>query len=314
MTPHLGEIVGEVLGHPLGEGGHEDALLTLDPLPDLAQEIVHLALDRPHLDHRIDEPGRPDELLDDHAARLPELVVGGRGRDVDRLPDDRLELGETQRPVIERRRKPEPVLDEGPLPRLIPLEHAADLRHRDVRLIDHEQEVVGEVIDETGGPLAGRPRREVAGIVLDPRAVADLAQHLEVVLGARAEALRLEELPFALEGPEALGQLGIDPRDPVLEPGFGGDEVLGGIDCQPVDRAQGAAGHRVDDRDPIHGIAEHLDADRVLLVGGADLDHVAAHAEGAAPPVDVVSRVLDVHEAAEDLVPVEYLPVPEVEP
>jgi hypothetical protein len=42
-----------------------------------------------------------------------------------------------------------------------------------------------------------------------------------------------------------------------------------------------------------------LDAHRdALLVGGEDLDHVAAHAEGAAVEVDVVALVLDLDELA----------------
>ena len=40
-----------------------------DPLADLAEQIVDLRPDRPHLDLRIEQAGRPDDLLDDHALR-----------------------------------------------------------------------------------------------------------------------------------------------------------------------------------------------------------------------------------------------------
>ncbi len=55
-------------------------------------------------------------------------------------------------------------------------------------------------------------------------------------------------------------------------------------------------------------VAEELDADRrLLLVGGEDLDHVAAHAERAAVKVDVVALVLDVDELPEERVAAELL-------
>ena len=58
------------------------------------------------------------------------------------------ELVEAQRPVVERRRQPEAVLDERLLARAVALVHAADLRHRLVRLVDEEQEVVREVVEQ----------------------------------------------------------------------------------------------------------------------------------------------------------------------
>ena len=55
-------------------------------LADHADQVVDLPLDRPDLDHRIEQARRPDHLLDDHAAR-PLQLVGRRGRrDVDPLP------------------------------------------------------------------------------------------------------------------------------------------------------------------------------------------------------------------------------------
>ena len=40
-----------------------------DALADLAEQIVDLILDRPHLDLGIEQAGRADDLLDDHALR-----------------------------------------------------------------------------------------------------------------------------------------------------------------------------------------------------------------------------------------------------
>ncbi len=60
------------------------------------------------------------------------------------------------------------------------------------------------------------------------------------------------------------------------------------------------AGERVDDREPIDGVAEHLDAQHRLLVGRMDLDGVAPHPELAPPERQVVAVVLEIDELAQD--------------
>jgi hypothetical protein len=96
---------------------------------DLAEQVVDLALRPADLDRRIDQAGRADDLLDEHAAGLVQLVRARRRRDEDRLRPHRVPLLEAQRPVVERRRQAEAVFDERLLARRSPLVHAADLRH-----------------------------------------------------------------------------------------------------------------------------------------------------------------------------------------
>ncbi len=71
----LVQVVGEVLGHPLGQRRHQHALALVGAQPDLRQQVVDLRLRRPHLERRIDQPGRPHDLLDD-LSRMLLLVVG----------------------------------------------------------------------------------------------------------------------------------------------------------------------------------------------------------------------------------------------
>ena len=65
LDAHLVQVVGEVLGHLLGERRDEDPLAPLDALPDAVDEVVDLALGGPDLDGRVDDARGPDELLDD---------------------------------------------------------------------------------------------------------------------------------------------------------------------------------------------------------------------------------------------------------
>src|SRR5262249_40137754 len=103
----------------------EDALAALHALADLLQEIVDLTGHRTHLDLGIHEPRRADHLLDHDALRLVELVLPRRRRDVDAIVDVVLELLELERPVVERARETEAVLDERLLARAVPAVHRA---------------------------------------------------------------------------------------------------------------------------------------------------------------------------------------------
>ena len=58
------------------------------------------------------------------------------------------------------------------------------------------------------------------------------------------------------------------------------------------------AGERVEQREVLDLVVEHLDAQRVLgALGREDVDHVTPHPEGAAPEVDVGPVVLHRHQA-----------------
>ena len=116
-----------------------------------------------------------------------------------------------------RERQPEAVRDERLLARAVALVHAADLRHRLVRLVDHHEEVAREVVEQRERRLPGRAAVEHARVVLDAVAVAELLHHLEVVLGALAQAVRLEQLALLLEHRDVPLELLADRRGGALD-------------------------------------------------------------------------------------------------
>lgn len=200
------------------------------------------------------------------------------------------------------------MVDEGPLAGGVTLVHGADLRHGDVRLVDDQEEVLREVVDEGVGRGAALAVVHVQRVVLDAGAGPDLAHHLQVVRGAHAQPLRLQHLALLLQLGEALGQLRLDAADRLLHALGPGDVVAGGEDVELAVLTDDLAGQRVQGGQGLDLVAEHFDADGQFLVDREDLDGVPAHPEGAAGEGDVVARVLDVHEAAQQLVPVGLLP------
>ena len=118
----------------------------------------------------VDQPGRADHLLDEHAAGALQLPACGRGRDEDGLRPHHLPLVELERAIVDAGRQAEAELGQRALALIVALVHAADLRHGDVALVDEQDRVLGDVLEQGRRRLAGRPAGQVARIVLDARA------------------------------------------------------------------------------------------------------------------------------------------------
>ena len=101
-----------------------------------------------------------------------------------------------------------------------------------MRLVDERDVVVGEVVEKRIRRRAGRTPVEVARVVLDARGVAELAHHLQVVLGALLEAVRFQDLALALQLAQPLLELRLDVLDGGREPVLARDEVGRGVDGQ----------------------------------------------------------------------------------
>src|SRR5579884_796305 len=297
------QVLGQVLGHLLGQRRHQHALALLHTLTYLADEVVNLASGRLDDNRRVYQAGGPDDLLDDLLAVLA-LVGAGRGRDKEGLADALLELVPLERAVVSGRGQAKAVLDERVLAGLVAVVHAAQLRDRLVALVNDDQEVLREVIEQCVRRRARRAPIQEARVVLDAGAVAQLLHHLKVEISALLNTLRLQQLAPALEVGDALCQLLLDLDDGTLQALLGGDEVAGREDSDGVTRAQDLAGERVSQGDLLDLIAEELDADDDLLIGGLYLQDVAAHAERAPRQFQVVARKLHLDQAAQGLLAV----------
>ena len=164
----------------------------------------------------------------------------------------------------------------------------------------------GEVVDQAVRPGAGRPPVEDARVVLDAGAEADLAQHLHVVLRALAQAVRLEQLALLLQDRAARVELAADLGHRVLELALLDVVVRGGPDGDVLDVvADQLARQRVEVLQALDLVAEEHGPEGRLLVGGEDLQRVAAHAERAAAERLVVAVVLERDELAQELVAVD---------
>ena len=168
------------------------------------------------------------------------------------------------------------------------MEHAPDLGNGHVRFVDHDQPVVhvprrhrSEVVQQAECPAAAFPAIEEARVVLDPRAVPDLANHLEVVTGPTQQPLRLQELALPLQGDHGPVEFLADLVECLVPLVLGHHVVHGREDVDVLLLREQFAGHRVEQLQAVDLIAEEIDSHAVLLVGGVDLDAVALHPEVA---------------------------------
>ena len=299
-------MVGQVLGHLLRERRDEHALVARRPLLRLVDDVVDLAGARAHDDLRIQKARRTDDLIHLRLAHAL-LVIARRGRHVDELRDALLELVEAQGAVVQAAGQAKAVLGEGDLAGAVALVHAADLRHRDVGLVDDAEEVLREVVDEGVGRLARRTAVQMARVVLDAGAKSHGLQHLQVVVHAHLQTLSLKKLPLFLELLQALAQLVLDGAKRLIHLRARRDVMGRGPDGQCLVGVQHLARDLVDLVDGLDLVPPELDAHRVVGVRRKHVQRVAPHAEGAALLLVVVAVVLDVDELVDDLVAIHLL-------
>ena len=100
-------------------------------------------------------------------------------------------------------------------------------------------------------------------------------------------------LPVLTNSSQALAQLVLDGGDGVHHALARRHVVAAGVDREARDLLPHAAGERVQQLQALDLVVEELDAQRQLAVlGGKDVDGVAAHAEGTAAELDLVALVL----------------------
>ena len=171
-------------------------------------------------------------------------------------------------------------------------------------LVHEEQEVLGEEVQQGHGGGAHRAAGDDPGVVLDAGAVAQLRQHLHVVLRPLADALGLHQLALVLKDLHLVLQFPLDLHDGLFHLVPGGDIVAGGVDGDVVQPALRDAGDGVELADAVDLIPEELHPDGlVLVVGGPDLHGVAPDPEEVPGKGHVVALVAALHETAQELVP-----------
>ena len=293
--PHLQQVVGQVLGHLLGERGNQHPLLHFDTLLDLIEQIVDLALGGLDDDLGVHQPGGADDLFDDLAGVL-QLPTARRRRQQDRLVGSLEPFVEPEGPIVHGREEPESMLDENLLATSVALVLAVKLWDGHMALVENHEEVVREVVHQGVRRLSRLPPVQVSRVILDAVAVTELPHHLEVVCGTHAKPLSLQQLVPFFEPLEPFCQFQFDRGRRRLNALVGGDVMGGGVDDHLPQFAYHLARHRVHLQHSFYFVTEILDSHQGLLVRREHLEGVSLDPEFPPGEVHLVSLVLDVHQ------------------
>ena len=297
----VAQVFRQLLRHALGQCRYQHALILLDAFDDFRHQVVHLAAGGAHDDLRVDQAGRAHDLLD-HLVGMRFFVVGRGGRDEDRLTHLLFELLEFQGPVVERRRQAEAIVDQVGLARTVAVVHGAQLARQHVRLVEEHQRVGGQIVDQGGRRFARQRAGQVARIVFDALGETDFGHHFQVKARALFQPLFFDQLVFLAEELETLAQFVLDGLDGAQHGGAGRHIVRTRVHGEAGDFLPHAARQRVEQLDRFDLVVEHFQAHgQFRMLGGEDVDGIAAHAEGAAAEVDLVARVLHLDQARDDV-------------
>ncbi len=183
-----------------------------------------------------------------------------------------------------------------------------------MRFVDDHQRVARQVIDQRRWRLARRTPGQVARIVLDALAEADLQHHLDIEARALLDALRLDQLRLSYERLLLLRQLDLD-----LFYRFENLVPTGHIMARRKHREASQlladmAGQRVEQLQRLDLVVEQRQADRVVRAfRRKNVEHVAVDAERSAAEFGVVALILHLGQALDRVALRQVVALPQVQ-
>ena len=178
-------------------------------------------------------------------------------------------------------------------------------------LVHDHHVVLRKVVDQAERARSGGPAVEIARIVLDAGAVAQLLDHFEVVLHALLDALRLHRAPGAFEEFDLLAQVEVNLLYGGVDALFGGHEEVRGVERQVVERMDALSRYGVDGLDGLDLVVEEHHPETLvaeLPEGRHDVHRVAVDAERRGLQVAFGARVERLDQFVEEVLVAHDLP------
>ena len=287
------QIIGQIFCHFDRQRCDQYALFSRCPRVDFANQIINLPFNRPDKNFRVEQSGRTNELFHNLAGTTL-FKVGWRCADVNHLMDALLKLCKIERPIIQRRRQAESVVNQALFSRLVARVHRSHLRNRHVRFINNHQKILWKIIHQR---IRCRPRFSAgqhARIVLNTAAKADFFHHFHIIARALLDALGFDKFLIFLEPCHALFHFFADFLYRCLHFVFRRDIVRCRINRRVLYLTHTFAGQRIDFADSLNFIPEkfHTICKRVGIYR-PDFHGISAHAEAIAFKRDVIALVLN---------------------
>ena len=252
-------------------------------------------------------------MLHHHAFAAFQFIIRRCGAHEHGLAHHALELLEFQRAVVHGAGQSEAILHQVLLAAAIPAVHGAHLAHRHVALIDDHEEVLREIIQQAEGALSGGSFVEIGAVVLDPRAIAQLAHHLQVVVHPLFQPFRFQVFADLFEEGDLLHHIVLDCMDGAVHGIAAGDENVGRVDGETVRCLYRLSVLCIEPFQAFDLVAPEVDAYTFIGVGQVHLHHIATHPEIAAAGFHVLPAVQRAHQLVQQFVAGDLLPLRDID-
>ncbi len=180
--------------------------------------------------------------------------------------------------------------------------------------VDHQQAVRRKVVKQRRRRFARPAPGEVARVVFDAGAVAQLVHHLQIELGTLAQALLFQQLIVRQQHLTAVRQLGFDLFHRLHNTLARRYIVRFRVDGEALDHRLDVTGQRIEQRQAFNLFVEQLHAQRhIVRLRREDINHLAAHAEGPALERLIVTGVLQLRQTAQNRTLIDDHPLRQVQ-
>ena len=174
--------------------------------------------------------------------------------------------------------------------------------------VDNQQIIFREVVDQTERTAAGRTPVEIAGVVFDPRTVAQLFNHLQIVFDPLFESPGLYRTTGLFENLALFTQIELNLPNRLFDPLFGRDEQIGRIDLDPFLTIDPLPGRRVDHIDHLDLVVIRNDPIADITIGGINIHRIAIHPECPGPEIGFAARIQRIDQGIQQLVAADDIP------
>ena len=189
------------------------------------------------------------------------------------------------------------MLHQHLLTRTVTCVHSTNLRQRYVRLIHHQQKILRKIIYQRKRRLTGLASCQMARIVFDAGAVTHLLHHFQIVIRALLQTLCLQQSAMLIQLIQTLVQLLADIIHSAFKVFTARNIVARRENRHMVALRQNLARQHIEFHNAVNLIIEHFNAHSLLAVGRRNnLNHVTAYTEGAALKINIIARILNLHQ------------------
>ena len=157
--------------------------MRINPLVDLANQIINLTHHRTHFDFRIQQPGRSNNLFSNIFFRnATQFIRSWRCAHIKNPFDMFFKLINLQRSIVQGTWQTEPIINQHLFPGPIAIIHAFNLWHRNVTFINHNRKVFREKVEQRIRRFSGFPTIHVARVIFNPTGKAHFAHHFNIII------------------------------------------------------------------------------------------------------------------------------------